>query len=595
MIVNKRIEMLRELMEKHKIDAYIVPSSDYHNSEYTGDYFKYREFITGFTGSSGIAVITLNDAYLYTDGRYFIQAEKELSNTNVKLIKEGEEGVLDVFDLLLETLNMYSVVAFDGRTLSYNYVKDMERVLSKKIISIDSSFDLIDEIWDNRPKLKSEKVWELKSEYIDVRIEEKFAKIREKMVLEEVDALIITSLDEIAYLLNCRGGDIKYSPLFLAYLTITKDKACLFSDPEKFPEDLVEKFKRNNIFIKPYRDIYEYITVCVEEKMRIWADCESTNYSIINNIEKKAIIKDKKSPVIEMKSVKSDLEVENIMKAHIKDAVALIKFIAHLKKNAGLEKMTELSLAEDIVKFRKMEKTYLEESFSPIIAYESHGAIVHYSANEESNTEIHKKGMLLVDVGAHYLEGTTDVTRTIVLGNLNIEEKRIFTAVLRGHLNLLQLKFPYGRNGGDLDAVARAPIWEIGMDYKHGTGHGVGYLLNVHEGDNGFRKNSAVFKENMITSNEPGLYLEGRFGVRHENLMVCKKAEISNGIQYMKFLPLTLIPFDRDGIDISIMTKREIDILNRYHREVYNKISPYLEGEELIYLKMATRDIEMEG
>lgn len=595
MIIKDRLNSLREIMIKNRIDAYIVPTDDYHGSEYVGEYFKAREFITGFTGSAGTAVIFLDSAYLFTDGRYFIQAEEQLKNTGINLMKMGEEGVPDIITFLYENLDINMAVGFDGRTLSLVYVNKMLEKFKDKFISIESGDDLIGEIWEDRPEMRSDKVFELELKYTGMSREEKIEKVRAEMKKEEAGTLVITSLEDIAYLLNLRGSDTLCTPVFLSYLMMSHDRICLFADKNKFSKEIIQKLKNVSCKIKPYEDFYKYAT-CIDESKKVWIDSKRINYSIVNNFPKGVEYIDKENPVYFMKAIKTETEAENERIAHIKDGVAVTKFIHYIKTTK--DTVTELSAAEYLEKLRQEQDNYMGPSFEPIIGYKEHGAIIHYKATKESSSTFENSGMVLVDTGGHYLEGTTDVTRTIILGEVSDKEKMIYTSVLRGNLSLGGAKFLYGLRGVNLDYLARGPIWEIGMDYKHGTGHGVGYFLNVHEGPNSIRwklssekVDSPVFEENMITSNEPGIYIEGELGVRLENLILCKKEEKNEYGQFMKFETLTMVPFDLDGIDIHIMTDKEINLLNDYHQEVYEKLSPYMNEEEKEWLKEATRKL----
>lgn len=594
--INKRINELRHLMYDNGIDVYIVCTDDYHNSEYVGDYFKEREFISGFTGSAGIAVITNDEALLWTDGRYFIQAEIELKDSEFKLMKIGEPGVKKISEYLCDTMQEGDTLGFDGRTVSVAFVKNIDEGLNGRKVNLVYDIDLIDYIWNDRPELSKKPVFELDIKYTGVSREEKIAKIRSEMEKTGADVLLITALDEIAWILNLRGDDILCNPVFLAYMIIEKDKVHLFINESILNENIKDKLIETGVSINRYNDFYSKINE-YREKV-IMYDPHKINFMTESSIDENNKIIIDKSPVERMKAIKNEIEYNNIINAHIKDGVAVTKFMYWLKNNVGKIDITEISAAEKLEEFRREQDNYLGPSFEPIMAYGAHGAIVHYSANKNTDVVIENKGLLLSDTGGHYIEGTTDITRTFAFSDLTDEERKSFTLVLAGHLNLANAKFKYGISGMNLDYLARGPLWREGLDYNHGTGHGVGYLLNVHEGPNSIgwqssarRTTNTVFEEGMITSNEPGVYFEGKFGIRHENMILCLKDEENEYGQFMKFVNLTMVPFDLDGVDKKYLSDREIVWLNEYHKEVYEKISPYLNVDEREWLKKATRSI----
>ncbi|MDE6208322.1 MAG: aminopeptidase P family protein [Lachnospiraceae bacterium] len=597
MTVTEKLDKLRKLMKEKNIQAYIVCTDDFHGSEYVGEYFKVREYLSGFTGSAGTLVVLEDEAALWTDGRYFIQAEEQLKGSTIELMKEKEEGVPSLSQYLSEKLKDNSTVGFDGRTISSAFVYNLNELLKNKNISYEFKFDLVEDIWTDRPAMSKKAVWELGIEYAGIGREEKLLRVKRKMQELKADIMIITALDEIAWLLNLRGDDVKCNPVFLSYMIIEKEKASLYTYEKKLGEEITDRLKNIGIEILPYNKFYEDIKG-IDINKCVLADSSVANYMVMKCIPTNTRVIDMKSPIALMKSVKTKSECENMKKAHIKDGVAMTKFMYWLKNNVGSLEMTELSIVEKIRELRSEQTGYLSESFEPIVAYGQHGAIVHYAATDESNISVKNKGMLLVDTGGHYINGTTDITRTYVLGDISEEEKRLFTLVLMGHLNLSDAKFLYGARGMNLDYIAREPLWRNGLDYNHGTGHGVGYLLNVHEGPNSFTWQSvdgtiknAVFEEGMITSNEPGVYVEGKYGIRHENMLMCIKAEKTEYGQFMKFENLTKVPFDLDGIDVSYMTDRQIELLNDYHKEVFEAVSPYLDDNEREWLRYATREI----
>ncbi len=596
MTIKQKLNALRILMKEKKIDAYLVPTDDFHGSEYVGDYFKCRKYITGFTGSAGTAIITQDMAGLWTDGRYFIQAADQLRDTTIELFKSGEPGVPTVHQFLNNKLEEGMCLGFDGRTVSAREAEELQELLQEKHITFSVNDDLIGEIWEDRPALSCEPVMELDIRWTGKSRADKIAEIREQMKAKEADTFILTSLDDIAWLLNIRGNDIHCCPVVLSYLVMMENELRLYANAAAFSEEIRSNLEADGVKIYPYDDVYSYVQSISSDK-KVLLSRANVNSRLVSNIPSEVTILDEPNLTLLPKAVKNETEMENERIAHIKDGVAVTKFIHWLKKNVTRTTITELSTAEKLYQFRSEQEHFLGESFDPIIAYGTHAAIVHYSATEATDIPLEARGMVLADTGGHYLEGTTDITRTIVLGPVTAKEKKFFTAVLRGNLNLATAKFKYGCTGLNLDYLARGPLWELGEDYNHGTGHGVGYLLNVHEGPNSFRwKNlpgnpAPVLEEGMITSDEPGYYLENEFGIRHENLVLCKKAEKTSFGQFMCFEPLTMVPFDLEGINPEEMTERERKLLNDYHQKVYTTISPYLDEEEKEWLKQATREI----
>ena len=592
MTVQKRLSALRELMKKRGVDAYLVPTDDFHASEYVGDNFKCRKYITGFTGSAGTAVITEDMAGLWTDGRYFIQAAQQLEGTSVTLFKMGEPGVPTVHEFLKDKLTEGMCLGFDGRTVSAAEADQLKTLLSDKNIRFSVEEDLIGEIWTDRPELSCEPVMELDVKWTGESRADKCRRIRHKMEEKQADVFVLTSLDDIAWLLNIRGNDIHCCPVVLSYLVMTKEEILLFANENAFSKEIQENLHSDGVILKPYDDVYSYAKTITSEKTVILSR-KCANSRLVNSIPSEVSILDEENLTLLPKAVKNETEVENERTAHIKDGVAVTKFMYWLKQNVGKIKITELSAADYLFDLRKQQENFLGNSFDPIVSYGGHAAICHYSPSPETDIPLEPKGLALCDTGGHYLEGTTDITRTIALGELTEKEKKYFTIVLKGHLNLSDAKFSYGCCGQNLDYIAREPLWRLGEDYNHGTGHGVGYLLNVHEGPNSFRwkSSSAVLEEGMITSNEPGYYVENEFGIRHENLIVCKKAEETAFGQFMCFENLTMVPFDLDAVEPALLTDHEKELLNAYHRDVYEKISPYLNEEEKEWLKESTRAI----
>ena len=596
-MIKQRIENIRDLMKEKNIYAYIVPSSDYHQSEYVGDYFKSREFMSGFTGSAGTLIISMDEAGLWTDGRYFIQAENELKDSGIKLFKMGEEGVPTIEEYLLEKLPKNSTLGFDGRVMSVKEGQSLANKLAFKGINIEYKYDLVNDIWEDRCSLPTEKAFLLGIEYSGESFSDKLSRIRAVMKAKKATTHILASLDDIAWLFNIRGRDVKSNPVVLSYAVITIDSVYLFIDKNKIGEDIRAELSKENVQIKGYEEVYEFIKN-IDENEVVLIDTSKVNYAIYNNIPSNVQKIEERNPSILFKSIKNEIELKNIRNSHIKDGVAFTKFMYWLKNNIGKIEITEISATQKLEEFRREQDKFIEPSFSTIAAYKDHAAMMHYSATEESNYKLEPRDLFLVDSGGQYFDGTTDITRTIALGPIPENVRKDFTNVVRGMIRLSKAKFLYGCRGYNLDILARGPLWEEGIDYKCGTGHGIGFVLNVHEGPNGFRwkvrediDDSCILEEGMVTTNEPGVYVENSHGIRIENEIVVRKAEKNEYGQFMDFEVITFAPIDLDAIDESLILKDEKVYLNNYHKQVYDKISPYLNEEEKQWLKTYTREI----
>ena len=596
-MVKQRIENIRDLMKEKNIYAYIVPSSDYHQSEYVGDYFKSREFMSGFTGSAGTLIISMDEAGLWTDGRYFIQAENELKDSGIKLFKMGEEGVPTIEEYLLEKLPKNSTLGFDGRVMSVKEGQSLANKLAFKGINIEYKYDLVNDIWEDRCSLPTEKAFLLGTEYSGESFSDKLYRIRAVMKEKKATTHILASLDDIAWLFNIRGRDVKSNPVVLSYAVISIDSVYLFIDKNKIGEDIRAELSKENVQIKGYEEVYEFIKN-IDENEVVLIDTSKVNYAIYNNIPSNVQKIEERNPSILFKSIKNEIELKNIRNSHIKDGVAFTKFMYWLKNNIGKIEITEISATQKLEEFRREQDKFIEPSFSTIAAYKDHAAMMHYSATEESNYKLEPRDLFLVDSGGQYFDGTTDITRTIALGPIPKNVRRDFTNVVRGMIRLSKAKFLYGCRGYNLDILARGPLWEEGIDYKCGTGHGIGFVLNVHEGPNGFRwkvrediDDTCILEEGMVTTNEPGVYVENSHGIRIENEIVVRKAEKNEYGQFMDFEVITFAPIDLDAIDESLILKDEKVYLNNYHKQVYDKISPYLNEEEKQWLKTYTREI----
>ncbi len=596
-MIKERLKQLREKMEERGIDIYVVPTSDFHESEYVGEHFKARKFITGFTGSAGTAVITKAEAGLWTDGRYFIQAAAQLEGSTVELYKMGIEGVPTVTEFIKDKLPENGCIGFDGRVVNGKLGSDFQTIASEKSGKLYVEEDLIDIIWADRPALPKEPAFVLEEKYAGKSVADKLADVREKMKEAGADAHIITSLDDTAWLLNVRGGDISHFPVVLSFTVVTMDSCHWFLNKEVLNDSVKEYLDKNQIVTGDYNEIYDFVGSLKEDTV-VLMDKSCVNFRICHSLNENIKIVDKKNPTQLMKAMKNATEIDNIRKAHIKDGVAFTKFMYWLKKNIGKMEITEISASDYLEDRRREQEGFIDLSFDTISAYGSNAAMMHYSATEESNAVLQTKGFLLVDSGGHYYEGSTDITRTMSLGELTEEEKLYFTTVARSNLNLAAAKFLYGCSGQNLDILSRGPLWNMGMDYRCGTGHGIGYLLNVHEGPNGFRwkivperNDSAVLEAGMVTTDEPGVYIEGKFGIRTENELICYEAEKNEYGQFMAFENVTYAPIDLDAIIPEEMTGREKKLLNDYHKMVYEKLSPYMTEEENEWLKEYTRAI----
>lgn len=596
-IADERIAKLRELMKERHIDAYIVPTADFHESEYVGTYFESRIFLTGFTGSAGTAIVTMDETALWVDGRYFVQAEEQIQGSSIVLQKMGQEGVPTIKEYLKEKMPKEGVLGFDGRVINTAMGEELEDALAEKEVAITCQEDLIDLIWEDRPEISKESVWILDEAFAGKSSKEKITELREAMAKEQATVHILTTLDDIAWLLNIRGNDIQCNPMVLSYAMITMDKFYLYIHSEVLNDEVKTYLEQQGVTIKGYEEIYNMVKELSDETILLEKGC--TNYAIYSLIDNSNTVINKMNPTVLRKAIKNPVEVENMKKAHVKDGVAMVKFIRWLKENVGKMPMDEISVSNYLDQLRKEQEGNLGLSFHTISAYGAHAAMCHYSATEETNIPLETRGLYLVDSGGQYYEGTTDITRTIAVGELTAEEKEHFTLTVISMLRLGAVQFLYGCSGVSLDYVAREPFWSRGLDYNHGTGHGVGFLANVHERPNGFRfrivperQDSCVLEEGMIMSDEPGIYIAGSHGVRTENLVVCKKAEKNEYGQFMKFEYLTFVPIDLDALELSVMTDRDIVLLNDYHKEVYAKISPYLNEEEKAWLQHATREVK---
>lgn len=581
-------------MSEKNIDAFIVPSFDAHQSEYVPEHWKARQWISGFTGSAGTVVVTHKEAGLWTDGRYFLQAENQLKGSQVKLFKIGQPDVPTYIEWIKEMLPVNGVVGFNGKTMPVSLFNDMVKTYQSKKLNFETNYDLVGELWEDRPEIPQAPIFAHDVKYAGKSRTEKLAEVRKEMQKLNSGYYLLSSLDDVAWLLNIRGGDVPNTPVVTAYVLISQTGCRLFIDRSKVNDDVKKELEADFIEVLDYESIEKAIS-SLKGEGSILMDPEKTNVWLYKSVPEAYEIVQEPNITTNLKAVKNCTEVKNTINSQIKDGVALVKFLIWLDNNLGKANITEITVDEKLKDFRAQQELSMGPSFDTIAGYKDHAAMMHYKAVPGIEYSLEKEGMLLIDSGGQYLDGTTDMTRTIVLGKLTDEQKKDFTLVLKAHIGLATAKFLHGCTCTHLDILARRPIWEEGLDYRCGTGHGVGFLLSVHEGPQGFRRepviNSVVLEPGMILTNEPGIYREGKHGVRTENtLLVVDDFETEYG-KYMKFDTISFCPIDLDGLDISLLTQQEKDWLNNYHKEVYDKLSTSLNEEEKAWLKHETRAI----
>lgn len=599
---NIKIGQLRDRMKELGIDAYLVPTADFHESEYVGEFFKCRHFLTGFNGTAGTAVITMDKAGLWTDGRYFVQAEEQLSGSEIKLYRMGEPEFPTLDEFLEEELPVDGCLGFDGRVVNSELGYGLQNLLQEKNVTINCSKDLVGEIWTSRPAMSCEPIWSLDIKYAGKSTVEKLSDLRDAMKKNKAQIHLMTALDEIAWLFNLRGNDIVNNPVFLSYALITQDEAYLYVQKEAIKEDtkmgkeVCAALAEAKVQVKEYAEFLQDVAALKNEKILL--ERKKASFAVCESIDASCRIIDEMNPCATMKAVKNATEIENMRKAHLKDGIAVTKFMYWLKHTIGTCDMTEMTAAHKIEELRAEQGNYIEPSFVTIAAYKENAAMCHYHPSDEVCKKLKPEGLLLVDSGGQYLEGTTDITRTYALGPLTEKEKEYYTIVAAAMLKVSTMKFLHGCRGINLDYTIREAFWKRGLDFAHGTGHGVGYLSNVHERPNGLRwkvvperQDSAVIEPGMICSDEPGLYFAGDFGTRTENLILCVEDEKNEYGQFLKFEFLTKAPIDLEALDTRFMDDADIERLNTYHKDVYETISPYMNDEEKEWLKHVTREI----
>ena len=589
--IKERIHALRMTFRPNNIKAFIIPSTDPHLSEYVAPYWMSREWISGFTGSAGTAVILMDKAGLWTDSRYFLQAEKELEGSGITLYKEMLPETPSITKFLCQNLKPGESVSIDGKMFSVQQVEQMKEDLAPYQLQVNLFGDPLKNIWKDRPSMPDAPAFIYDVKYAGKSCGEKVAAIRTELKKKGIYALFLSSLDEIAWTLNLRGSDVHCNPVIVSYLLVTQDEVVYFISPEKITQEVNEYLQEQQVSLRKYDEAESFLNSFTGENILI--DPKKTNYAIYSAINPACKVVRGESPVTLLKAIRNEQEIAGIHHAMQRDGVALVKFLKWLEASVLSGKETELSVDRKLHEFRAAQPLYMGESFDTIAGYKEHGAIVHYSATEESDVTLQPKGFLLLDSGAQYLDGTTDITRTIALGELTEEEKTDYTLILKGHIALAMAKFPAGTRGAQLDVLARMPIWSHGMNFLHGTGHGVGHFLSVHEGPQSIRmnENPIVLQPGMVTSNEPGVYKAGSHGIRTENLtLVCKDKEGMFG-EYFKFETITLCPICKKGIIKEMLTAEEVKWFNDYHQTVYKKLSPSLNEEEKKWLLEATKAI----
>lgn len=593
MNANEKLRELRKLMEQKGLDAYIIPSSDPHISEYVADHWKARSWITGFTGSAGVFAATREKSGLWTDGRYFIQAEKQLEGSEIELFRMGNPGVPTYIEWIGNALKKGECVGFPGAMVSLSSFREMEAKLLKKGISLNGSYDLPGEMWKARPAIPAAAVFSHDITYAGLSAKEKLEKVRNEMQKADADYYIISSLDDIAWLFNIRGDDVPYVSVSICYALVSRTEAFLFIDGRKVPGCVRQTLEDNQVEVLEYDRVEEKLAALEPEKS-IAFDPKRTNSRLFGVIPSGCRKIEVEEITAVLKAIKNETEIANFEECQISDGVAMVKLLMWLEDAVEKQEVTEITVAEQLEYFRRQQANNLGPSFTTIAGYRDHGAMMHYSATEESRYVLENKGMMVLDSGGQYLNGTTDITRTVVFENVKEEEIHDFTMVLKSHIALASARFLYGATGSNLDILARKPLWDIGLDYKCGTGHGVGYCLSVHEGPQGFSQvpSKVKLEKGMVVTIEPGIYREGKHGVRTENMYRVVEDEKTEYGQFMRFEVMTYCPVERRGINPELLNESEKRWLNEYHEWVYSKLSSRLDEEERAWLRSKTAPIE---
>jgi Xaa-Pro aminopeptidase len=579
-------------MSEYDIDVYIIPSSDPHQSEYVPNRWKARSWISGFTGSAGIVVITQDKALLWADGRYHIQAEREIKGSAFELVKWGLEGVPEVGEWIGQHIASHKTIGFDGDVISLSTMRTYLKEAAPKTYKLSLEHDLINAIWQDRPQVPTDSIYVHEMPYAANPVDHKLERVRDKMKNSQADYLIVTTLDDIAWMYNFRGSDIEYSPVALSYAVVGKEKAWLFINPEKVDAVVRAHFEKCGIITKPYEEIKSFLTA-LPEHCKVSFDSETLSAKLHSALSGSITEIEESNPVALVKSMKTEAEIENIRKSQVRDGVAMVKFHMWLEDAVKRGEASELEVEKKLRHFRSEQERFVSESFHTIAAYGEHAAMMHYSASAQSNSKLEQEGLFLFDSGGNYLDGTTDITRTVALGPVTDEMKMDYTLTLKSHIALAKLRFLHGATGSKIEMVARQPMWAEGLDYKCGTGHGVGYFMNVHEGPQTMKMapNAVKIQPGMILTNEPGVYREGKHGIRIENTLVVRKDIETAFGQFLNFETVSFCPIDMKPIDSTRLIDEEKQWLNTYHEAVYNKLSPHLSNAEKLWLKAATKAI----
>jgi Xaa-Pro aminopeptidase len=601
-VIKDRLLRLRKKMAEEGIDYYMMPTSDFHNSEYSADFFKVREYFCGFDGSNGTLVVSADEAGMWTDGRYFIQAENQMKGTGVVLFKMLEPGVPTITEYLLKNMKEGQVLGFDGRVVSTSIGENLEKKLSEKKVTLKFDKDLAEDVWTERPALPCHDMYVLPDDLCGMSFNDKLKVVRQKMEEYGSKAYILSKLDDIMWLTNLRGNDVECNPVALSYAVITTDEFWLFAQEKEITDKVKDYCDKVGIKLKDYHELFSHIKEMTVAG-NILVDKRNTNFLTFKALmqkaeEAKVSLKNEKDPTELLKACKNDTEIKNIREVYVRDSAKLTEFIYWVKSTVGKEEITEYSAAMKLDSMRAELPGFIELSFPTISAYNANAAMAHYEATEDNYAVVKPEGMLLVDSGGTYMGGTTDVTRTIVVGEISDEIKRTYTATVVGMLRLANANFLEGCSGKNVDILARQCLWDMGIDYKHGTGHGIGYILNVHEGPQNIRwrftpgQNEAPLLPGMIVSDEPGVYIEGKYGIRIENILEVVKGEANEYGQFLHFAHLTYAPIDLEAIDKKYMEPRDVKALNDYHAEVYRRVSPLIKDAKILnWLRQATREI----
>lgn len=599
MTPKERVALLRQYMKEEGIDIYYIPNEDDHLSEeYTADYFKCKSFISGFSGEAGCTIVSQDFAGLWTDGRYFTQAEQELAGTGVELMRMGQESVLDPLAFLAANTPENGVLGYDGRVVSAASSRYLKEVLKKKNAKLSVHHDLAGKVWgEDRPAMPQEKIYTLAQKYTGESVKDKISRTRAKMQEKGADVLILTALEDPCWLLNIRGNDIACTPVSYAFAMVSMDSVSYYIDSAKLTKKTVKHLQDNGVSIRAYEALAEDLAALHDKT--VWATLRTLNTELYAALAEDNRILNEPSPLLLFRAVKNETEIRNIRNAHVKDGIAMVRFIKWVKETVGEKKMTEVTAQNYLYDLRAAQADYIEPSFPTISAYQANGAMMHYSATDENHAKVEPRGFLLVDSGGTYKDGTTDITRTISLGRLTKEEKMLYTKVLKGHMALGHARFLYGTCGNNLDILARGPLWDINIDYQCGTGHGVGHVLSVHEGPHGIRwgmgtpaRPAVRLEPGMIVTNEPGVYMPHKLGIRIENELLVTRGEKNFYGQFLYFEDVTYCPYDLEAIDLKYLSDKEIGWLNDYHQNVYRILSPHLNKEEKKWLREATRKVK---